>query len=107
MRGTCFVAFEPGKDTASGYLDESQMTVHVNGKITRLYRVGPRWPSLGKEHTFESKDKRLKVSYLYRVVSDSCVEGEDKCCGQEFEGLLTLQTPSGKEQYKFQFYRGG
>jgi hypothetical protein len=103
---TCFLVFEPANDTPNGTIFEYEFTVLLKGNLVHFYRAGPRFPSNGK-HIFESKDKKIRISFSTKVVSDSCVEGEDKCCGANEKGQLILETPRGIEKYKIQFYRGG
>ena len=82
--------------------DEAEALMRIDGNLVRLFR------KQGTDtYEFESQDRAISVILDVREVDNSCVEGEDKCCGSNYSGVLAVRTVSGKASVKIGYYRGG
>lgn len=81
---------------------ETEAKMNVDGKLVFLVRKDKSHPS-----EFVSKDGLINVKLDVRETNTSCVEGEDKCCGSDFAGTLSIRTEKGQSSIRVEYYRGG
>lgn len=83
--------------------------VKVQGKNVTLTRISEKSNLPGHwktEEVFVNRAAKLTVHLKSRLARDSCGEVEDKCCGQEYEGLLKVSDPVGRKIYKVTRWSG-
>ncbi|MCL2524097.1 MAG: hypothetical protein FWF20_06060 [Betaproteobacteria bacterium] len=82
--------------------------VKIQGRNITLKRISVKnlpghWET---EEVFVNRGAKLTVRLKSRLSHDSCVEVEDKCCGQEYEGRLEVSDSSGRKVYKVTRWSG-
>lgn len=99
---TCLFAQFPRGNPENPY-------VKIQGKNIILHRISLKNNSSGRwetEEIFENRAAKLTVRLRYRLSRDSCSEVEEKCCGQEYEGLLEVSDSVGRKVYKVTRWSG-
>lgn len=81
---------------------ETEAKMNINGKLVFLIRKDKSNP-----FEFVSRDGLIAVKLDVRETNTSCVEGEDKCCGSDYAGTLSISTEKGRSSIKVEYYRGG
>ena len=98
--------------------EETEAVISLEGKVLTLQRIDFKFtsgyrnksqPSLGNRHKyiFLSKDKATKVTLLTRVTDSSCYVDTESCCGDSYEGTLTVERKGVHVKIPVEYYRGG
>jgi hypothetical protein len=101
--GTCIFAQFPRGKPEHPY-------IRVQGKNVILSHISVKHDLPGPwktEEIFANQAAKLTVRLGSYLSHDSCVEGEEKCCGQEYEGFLEVTDPTGSKVYKVRRWSGG
>lgn len=101
--GPCVLTFLRQSPQGEPLEHEAQALIRVNGALVYLQR---------KEsglYTVEPGSGQEAVTVVLQVqeTGTTCVEGEDKCCGSDYAGVLTVHTAQGKASVRVRYYRGG
>lgn len=94
-----FTYLRQSKDGAD-FEYESEALMSINGALIYLHK---------KQGTneFESDGGAVSAVLNVKQTGTTCVEGEDKCCGNDYSGSLTVSTARGKASVRVSYYRGG
>jgi hypothetical protein len=100
--GKCIFTFLKRSKEGKELEYETEAKMNINGMLIFLVRKDEANP-----FEFISRDGAVNVQLNVHETGTSCVEGEDKCCGSDYSGTLTVKTAAGKSSIKIEYYRGG
>jgi len=92
------------KSPGNGEQFRAGVFANINGKVTKLYAISTDLPDIVKY--YESDDKKFRISIKASVIRDSCKGAGDKCCGQEWQGVLYFDNAGKQEEHNIKFWRG-
>lgn len=98
----CVLYFPQESAEGENLEHETQAFVYVNNVVVHLFKEKDK-----DGYFFASKDGAIKVVMSVAEVSTTCVEGEDKCCGSDYAGILEVKTSKNSASISVSYYRGG
>ena len=98
----CVLTFLSKSKDGSASAYETEALMYINGSLVYLHRTNTTMP-----YELVSEDESVSAILRVKETGSSCIEGEDKCCGSDFSGTLTVNTVRGKASLKVGYYRGG
>lgn len=91
-------------------------SVMLNSVLTSVYleseqdTEGPDTESSvgsSQENVFLTSDKATKIVLKATVKGTTCRPDSESCCGDSYEGTLTISNPVGRTVVPIEYYRGG
>ena len=97
---------------------ETEADIFLDGSVIKIIRASrstipgnknKNQPSLGNRErwTFYSLDKSTKVTLISEVINTSCEVNSESCCGDNYDGKLTVERGADRATISVTYYRGG